>query len=386
MVTLNADTDGDEINLHVPQDLMARAELEELMLASTSIVCSQGSKPLIGCTQDSLLGCYQLSKDKALSAHDNMAILYELGLDDPRLGTEDCPKVFRGVEVMDQVLAHLGAEFELIEIPKSGNFVLRDSRVESGVFDKGVMGASNGSLVHHVYLAYGHHTAAQFLFKMQRAANTYLDIVGFSVGVSDCIVEGHEPIHWRALDRELKSDPTREVDEAQLLEATGALTRLAEPHDCTPENNRLLTMIKSGAKGPMMNFDQITRIVGRQVVGSSRVPNEMCHGRRTLPHFECDDVGLEARGFVDRSYLKGLRPEHFFFHAAAGRIGLIDTACKTADTGAQYRRLVKALERVIVEQDPVTGDRLVKNASTGAVVQFRYGEDNMDGTYLKALS
>ena len=64
-----------------------------------------------------------------------------------------------------------------------------------------------------------------------------------------------------------------------------------------------------------------------------------------------DDLGPESRGFVENSYLKGLSPQEFYFHAMGGREGLIDTACKTAETGYIQRRLVKSLEDVIVRYE-----------------------------------
>ena len=50
-------------------------------------------------------------------------------------------------------------------------------------------------------------------------------------------------------------------------------------------------------------------------------------------------------------YLTGLTPQEFFFHAMGGREGLIDTAVKTAETGYIQRRLIKALEDVMVKYD-----------------------------------
>jgi len=61
----------------------------------------------------------------------------------------------------------------------------------------------------------------------------------------------------------------------------------------------------------------------------------------------------------------------------AGREGLIDTAVKTAETGYIQRRLVKALEDVMVAYDGT-----VRN-SLGDVVQFIYGEDGMDGAFIE---
>lgn len=72
-------------------------------------------------------------------------------------------------------------------------------------------------------------------------------------------------------------------------------------------------------------------MVGQQNVEGKRIPFGFKH--RTLPHFIKDDYGPESRGFVENSYLAGLTPTEFFFHAMGGREGLIDTAVKTAETG-----------------------------------------------------
>lgn len=71
--------------------------------------------------------------------------------------------------------------------------------------------------------------------------------------------------------------------------------------------------------------------MGQQNVEGKRIP--FGFRKRTLPHFIKDDYGPESRGFVENSYLAGLTPSEFFFHAMGGREGLIDTAVKTAETG-----------------------------------------------------
>jgi DNA-directed RNA polymerase II subunit RPB1 len=60
-----------------------------------------------------------------------------------------------------------------------------------------------------------------------------------------------------------------------------------------------------------------------------------------------------------------------------GREGLIDTAVKTANSGYIQRRLVKALEDLMIHYD-----NTVRNC-TGSVVQFLYGEDGMDGVAIE---
>lgn len=76
---------------------------------------------------------------------------------------------------------------------------------------------------------------------------------------------------------------------------------------------------------------QVIACVGQQNVEGKRIP--FGFRKRTLPHFIKDDYGPESRGFVENSYLAGLTPSEFFFHAMGGREGLIDTAVKTAETG-----------------------------------------------------
>lgn len=98
---------------------------------------------------------------------------------------------------------------------------------------------------------------------------------------------------------------------------------------------------------------------------------------RTLPHFQKEDLGPESRGFVVNSYLQGLTPQELFFHAMGGREGLIDTAVKTSETGYIQRRLVKAMEDMLIRYDGT-----VRN-ECGEVVQFVYGEDGMDATYIE---
>lgn len=388
MITLNADTDGDEINLHVPQDLASRTELEELMLASYNIVCSQACKPLVGLTQDSLLGCYKLSQD-LISEHDYMAILYKMGLDDNF--NNPCvikpKKLYSGNRLLTKALNHVGVTLNRYE--PNDKFLLIDNVVIRGEMNKAIVGTSDDSIIHHVYLIAGHKAAGKFVHLMQTAATAYLDIIGFSVGISDCIVE-HDEINFGDLEKHLsqkffeRNGKWDDRDEGELCDALSELTKLPAPENSTIKGNRLLDMIVSGAKGSMMNFNQITNVVGQQIEAEGRISKRFNSGGRTLPHFAKFDPSAGTRGLVKNSFIKGLRPEEFFMHAMGGRVGLIDTAVKTAVSGDQYRRLVKSLEPLIVK-DVGGGERMVVNSVTGEIVQFNYGENGMDGTYLKNL-
>ncbi len=131
------------------------------------------------------------------------------------------------------------------------------------------------------------------------------------------------------------------------------------------EKNNVKAMVIAGSKGNDINISQIIACVGQQNVEGKRIPYGFKY--RTLPHFAKDDLGPESRGFVENSYLKGLVPQEFYFHAMGGREGIIDTACKTAETGYIQRRLVKSMEAVMVQYDGT-----VRN-NTGDIIQFLYG-------------
>merc|ERR1740130_2362404 len=116
--------------------------------------------------------------------------------------------------------------------------------------------------------------------------------------------------------------------------------------------------------------------VGQQNVEGQRI--KFAFRDRTLPHFKKFNVGPESKGFVGNSYLRGLTPQEFYFHAMGGREGVIDTACKTAETGYIQRRLVKSMEDISVRYDGTVRNQL------NHVIQFLYGEDGMDGSRVEA--
>lgn len=378
MITLNADCDGDEINLHVPQDLASRVELEELMLASKNIVCSQACKPLSGLTQDSLLGCYKLSHNM-LSKNDYMAILYEMGLDDEF----DGGSVYHGNKILTKALE--AVDVSLAHYEPNDKFLMVDNIVIKGVMNKAIVGTADNSIIHHVFLRKGHVAAGKFIHLLQTAATAFLDMIGFSVGISDCIID-HDKINFDGLDDHLKKEFFKnngkwsDKDEESLCDALAELTKLPAPLSLS--NNRLLDMITSGSKGSMLNFNQITNVVGQQSEIEGRISKRFNKGTRTLPHFSQFDTSISSRGLVKSSFIKGLKPHEMFFHAVGGRVGLIDTAVKTATTGHQYRRLVKSLEPLVVK-DAGEGKRIVVDSITNNIVQFEYGENSMDGTFLK---
>ncbi|CAM6031860.1 unnamed protein product, partial [Sphagnum compactum] len=173
-----------------------------------------------------------------------------------------------------------------------------------------------------------------------------------------------EPTPGNTLRQTFENQVNRILNDAR--DKTGASAQKS-----LSENNNFKSMVVSGAKGSKINISQVIACVGQQNVEGKRIP--FGFRKRHSPHFIKDDYGPESRGFVENSYLAGLTPSEFFFHSMGGREGLIDTAVKTAETGYIQRRLIKAMESVMI-----TYDGTVRN-SNGQVIQLRYGEDGLDG-------
>ncbi|PGH28159.1 hypothetical protein AJ80_00049 [Polytolypa hystricis UAMH7299] len=406
----NADFDGDEMNLHVPQGEEARAELSELCLVPLNIVSPQRNGPLMGIVQDTLCGIYKICRrDVFLTKDQVMNILLWVPDWD---GVIPQPAILKprprwtGKQVISMVLppglnllrvdkdkAPLSEKF--CPIADGGCFV-HGGELMYGMFSKKTVGATGGGVIHTIFNEYGSDAAMSFFNGAQTVVNYWLLHHGFSIGIGDTIPdlatiqkieeavrarkEEVDSITASATDNTLEALPGMNVRETFESKVSRALNNARDEAGAATEKslkdlNNAVQMARSGSKGSTINISQMTAVVGQQSVEGKRIPFGFKY--RTLPHFTKDDYSPESRGFVENSYLRGLTPTEFFFHAMAGREGLIDTAVKTAETGYIQRKLVKALEEVMVKYDGT-----VRN-SLGDVVQFLYGEDGLDGAHIE---
>ena len=143
-----------------------------------------------------------------------------------------------------------------------------------------------------------------------------------------------------------------------------------------PRNNFSM-MVKSGSKGSLVNQTLVSCLLGQQELEGRRAPR-MSSGK-TLPSFQAFDPNPRSSGYITDRFSTGVRPQEFFFHAMAGREGLIDTAVKTSRSGYLQRCLMKHLEQIIVGYDYTVRD------CDGNVIQFLYGEDSIDTINTKFL-
>jgi DNA-directed RNA polymerase II subunit RPB1 len=377
----NADFDGDEMNMHVPQSIASATELKYLASVLRQIISPRTNSPIIQFFQDTMTGLFRIGKDKAkVPEHIAMNILARMKK--PMSAYERTNDDVSGRDL-------ISTTFPLIDL--DSKLKIKDGKLVGGQLKKGAFGSASEGLLHVIYNDFGPHRAGQFINDVQNVITKFNLFTGFSVGASDLIAneETKEVIRSQLeLGRQKVSEIMSSVHAGTFLNNSGrpdgeelenqvssALkdinSKIIEKlTGSLADDNRMKEMVDSGSKGSYVNIGQMAALLGQQLIAGRRIQYTLQD--RTLPHFPKYDDGIESRGFVENSFITGLRPAEFFFHAMGGREGLIDTAVKTSDSGYIQRKLVKSMEDLHVEYDGT-----VRNVN-GTIVQFRYGGDGID--------
>lgn len=368
----NADFDGDEMNIHVPQDYVARAELAELAATDRNLISAQSSRPHIVVVQDGLLGAYLMTKhDYAIPPH----IFFDMCM---RLVGIDTARV-RAVAR----LGYVGRALVSLTLPPDFSFRAGDVVVERGLYLSGALTKSAvAALVHTLHRDTGH--AISFIDNIQFAAYSWLMHFGFSIGLGDCIpppglqeqvqrAVAHCFAEAAMIKDSVRNERIRSAKIAiALAKARDKGMRLAK--DSLQPDNGFVATVTSGSKGDFFNVCQITGLLGQQNVSGRHIQPVLNEGTRALPHFPPGHDDFAATGFVSHSFIHGLQPHEYFFHAMSGREGVSDTALKTAVSGYTQRKMVKLMEDIQVRYDGT-----VRN-SAGEIIQWEYAGDGLDRT------
>eukprot|EP01105_Mastigella_eilhardi_P026031 TRINITY_DN730_c1_g1_i1.p1 TRINITY_DN730_c1_g1~~TRINITY_DN730_c1_g1_i1.p1 ORF type:complete len:1659 (+),score=506.48 TRINITY_DN730_c1_g1_i1:65-5041(+) len=452
--TYNADFDGDEMNIHVPQGPLARAEAMMIAFTDEQYVVPKDGSPLRGLIQDWIItGCLLTKRDTFFNKEWFQQLLFGCVYNvNPQHEVRTPPPaimkprmLWTGKQLVGAALNHLTIGMPSIsmegntKIPGSvwgkggvdpAKRVIRKSNFKdmttvwpganesivffnnnellAGVLDKSQLGASNSGLIHSCYELYGSTTAGKLLSLLGRLLTKFLQTRGFTCGIDDLLMQpsveesrtkllneangkGTE-VSARVTKKDSKdytgmcdvlSEFRRDQAQAAMLDGkikeeinqlTSKVIEQCIPggqYKAFPANN-LSLMTVSGARGSVVNFSQISCLLGQQELEGRRVP-VMVSGK-TLPSFPAYDTSARSGGFVMQRFLTGVLPQEYFFHSMAGREGLIDTAVKTSRSGYLQRCIIKMLEALRVHYDYTVRD------SDGSVVQFNYGEDDIDVT------
>lgn len=418
----NADFDGDEMNLHVPQTEEARAEALQLMGVKYNLTTPKNGEPIISAIQDFITAAYLLSSldifyDRKTFTTICMGMLGEdTKFDLPPPSIIKPQALWTGKQVFNvlikpnskvKVLLNLDAPCrdhkkyhkDLHRDLQDDSFLcIRNSEVMCGRMDKSTVGSGKkNSLFYILVRDFGVEAATASMNRLSKLCARWLGNQGFSVGISD--------VTPPAMLQKVKDDTIAKIfadcttyeisskagrlkrkpglDHAQTLEAEQVRALSTVRTDIASiltselsKRNSPMVMATSGSKGSTVNVAQMAALLGQQDIEGKRVQNGFQD--RTLPHFPKHDSSPPSRGFVENSFFSGLTPYEFIFHGMGGRVGLVDTAVKTAETGYMSRRLMKSLEDLSTQYD-----RTVRNSSSN-IVQFRFGDDELDPVDMEA--
>ena len=398
----NADFDGDEMNLHMPQDTESDSELKNLAAVPYQIISPANNSSIIGIFQDSLLGCYRFTRENIrFTPREAMNLLMMFQrVDVSKLleKAENGTGMISNFDILSQILPPISLKYKTklfndSEKPDDSNNILEivNGRYVRGQMEKGVLGGGTKGLIHRTCNDYGNMASANFIDDLQNIITEYLKTSSFSVGISDLLSDEKTNKEIIAVIDKKKNDVKNLIDQTQIgvFENNTGKTNEEEfetqvnniLNQATSESgkiglkslnkdNRFVTMVNAGSKGSDLNISFMISCLGQQNVDGKRIPYGFDH--RTLPHFTKFDDTPGARGFVESSYVNGLSPQELFFHAMGGRVGLIDTAVKTSTTGYIQRRLIKGLEDLMVSYD------MTVRTNKGKIVEFSYGDDGID--------
>lgn len=403
----NADFDGDEMNMHNPQDEESRSELRNLAAVPKQIISPANNKSIVGIFQDSLLGCYRFTRE-GIKFDTRTAMNLLMAFDKVNESVfKSGKKEVTNFEILSQIFPPLSAHFTNSSFnpdednKKTSNSVIEvvNGKYKRGQINKGVLESMSKGFIQSIYNDYGYTPCADFIDDIQNIVTEYMKLSSYSVGISDLIAnrETNDKIveaitnkkrkvkdiidqthlgvfennTGRSNNEEFESKINSVLNKAQ--EEAGKIGRKSLDKD-----NRFVIMVDAGSKGKPLNIAQMISCLGQQNVDGKRIPYG--YEDRTLPHFTKYDDSPEARGFVESSFIQGLTPQELFFHAMGGRTGLIDTAVKTSTTGYIQRRLIKGMEDLKVHYDMT-----VRN-NKNKVIQFQYGDDGIDTTKVEGQS
>jgi DNA-directed RNA polymerase subunit A' len=403
----NADFDGDEMNLHVPQSEEAQTEARILMQVQDHILSPRFGGPIIGAIRDFVTASYMLTRRSMLLTKKEVCeLLIAAGYEGPlpKPTVEEPEQMWLGKQVFSLFLPE-GLNYSLKasicqncsvcsseDCPHDAYVVIKNGTLLSGVIDKNSIGAEKSeTLLHRIIKDYGTDAGRSFLNEISHLLSRFISMKGFSYSYDELELS---PDARRKIQRAVKhaerrvSSFTRALQDGTLERLPGQslvesfeiyvmdeLSKAFEKSgrfadsDLQMDNSGII-MTRSGARGSTINIGQMTACLGQQSVRGKRIMRG--YVERALPHFKMGDTSPKAKGFVYSSFREGLNPLEFFFHTMVGRDALVDTAVRTQQSGYMQRRLINAMEHLRVEYDDT-----VRN-SMGDIIQFKYGEDGVD--------
>lgn len=434
MIHITFQFDGDEMNINAIQDVDSKVEILELMSPEANLLSAQNNGMTMGLVQDALLGIHLMStKDiffdkiefQQLVAftenfgHREMPVPAIVKSPNGPLWTGKqliqylLPKInYKGtctnfksesesvstdqiVEALKTSLGRTPTTFEInskekelkrvrrLENPTDGRVLIKNGDFIYGTLCKKSMGKAKDSILRIITLDHSPFETRRFMDDCGLVANEFLMHHSVSIGIMDMevpkdIEKTIDSLSKIAKDHIEQIENNEEYSEKMKEARSNKIMNDMRNQLSKGSVNNLSSwngfkkILNAGSKGSEINPTQMVILVGQQNVEGKRPALD--YDDRTMTWFPNNCKTPESRGAIFSSYYKGLNASEYWFQSQAARTGLIDTTCKTCETGYLNRKLMKAMEDITAKIDGT-----VRN-SKGNVISFIYGEDGMDAS------
>jgi len=419
----NADFDGDDMNLHVPQSEESYSEIKELLVAEKHVISIRNGRPVISPDHDLITGAYLLTRESTeFNRKEAMDLLYSIGITelppaDRGRGNYSGKLLFSQILPDDLYIEYKNKLCQIISNTKGCNKCKKENcpydcylKIEKGKIISGVIDekmSAPKALVETIYRYYGQDTLIDFYYKFSKMVFFALSKKGLTVALDEYnasdelrkevkakvkgMMASTNTVIKQYEERSLQLVPGKNLDETfedALLnisyEMKDKITnkilglKLDELFSKTRKtnNNTILLASVGGNRGKVTNVANMLGLWGQVTVRTGRP--KAGYSNRLLSINPKGTNQVMDYGFVQSNFFDGMNPKEYFCHCMGGRQGEIDTGVATKVSGYLYRRLSNAMK------DLVVNDELKVIAADGQIIQFIYGEDGLspDKSYL----
>jgi len=350
----NADFDGDQMAVHVPLSVEAQIEARVLMMSTNNILSPATGRPIIGPTQDIVLGCYYMTRERAgvhgggmrFATEEEVIVAYDAGVLDIHASIE--------VPINGEMTTTTTGRILMREVvPKDIPFEFVNQ-----VMDKKAL----GELIDQCYRRMGNKATVLLADALRTLGYRNATRAGMSICIDDMRIP---PDKERFL-----AEATEEVNQIQDQYQEGLITdgeRYNKVVDIWAQATELITqqlldgiatdtiVDDDGNEATVPSFNNIYMMADSGARGSAQQMRQLA-GMRGLM---AKPSGAIIETPITSNFREGLSVLQYFISTHGARKGLADTALKTANSGYLTRRLVDVSQDVIIrEEDCGTEDAL----------------------------
>ena len=355
----NADFDGDQMAVHVPLSPEAQIEASVLMMSANNIMSPSNGTPIAVPSQDIVLGCYYLTKEKpgakgegrVFGTQDDVLLARDAGdvetltpirlrlsgeLMDLTVGRDDQDVLHTTVETVNRQIINTTV----------GRVVFNTALPDGIPFINGLLKKQGQQqLVQYCYLRYGLERTVQMLDRLKNLGFLYATKSGLSIGIDDLVIPRTKAaLVSRANDEVIKV-------EQQYLE--GAITNGERKNKVIAVWSDVTEQIADEMFDEMQNIDTSTHSFNPVFImadSGSRGSKQQIRQLAGMRGLMAKPSGEIIETPITSNFREGLTVLQYFISTHGARKGLADTALKTADSGYLMRRLVDVAQDVIISE------------------------------------